>query len=126
MKKKAAASGRRQKNARAAANALRHARQEAIGVFPDLIWKNLETAIQSGIELCVRIPVIPSINDGKEDALMFAQKLKSMGIQRVQLLPFHSLGQKKYDTLERKYAIDEQKLHRPEFPANGGVILCTL
>ena len=38
------------------------------------------------------------------DAEMFTQEFKELGIQRVQLLPFHQFGENKYSLLNKEYA----------------------
>lgn len=55
-------------------------------------------------ELSIRIPVIPTFNDTKEEIIeiaRFASSLKT--VKRVHLLPYHRLGQDKYEGLNRTY-----------------------
>ena len=73
------------------------------GVYPDVIRENLKIAINSGLETVVRIPVIPKINDSLDDAKNFVELFQKLGVKKIQLLPFHNFGQKKYDTLGREY-----------------------
>ena len=47
----------------------------------------------------VRIPVIPGFNDSLKDGAAFARLFKKMEIKKVQLLPFHRLGSRKYALL---------------------------
>ncbi len=77
--------------------------RKTVGADPALIWQNLKLVLNSKKELMVRIPVIPGINDSLADAAGFAEKLKEFKQRRVQLLPFHQLGQKKYDLLGKEY-----------------------
>ena len=79
------------------------------GVYPDLIWQNLTMALAANKKVFVRIPVVPDINNSLGDALGFAAKLKELGIQRVQLLPFHQFGQKKYAMLNKAYEFTHTK-----------------
>ena len=81
----------------------RHA--EATGVNNDLILKNLKTALDRKIPVLPRLPLVPGYNDSGEDAQGFISLLKSMSLDRVQLLPFHQLGERKYETLNRAYAM---------------------
>lgn len=91
-----------------------------------LIKKNLIQALQSEVPLCVRIPVIPGFNDREAlDAkkpnliaagqafahtlLVLAQKAERKPDFNVQLLPFHQLGEKKYEKLGRAYALQRVK-----------------
>lgn len=70
----------------------------------ELPLRNLDAAVASGIPMIVRIPVIPGVNDGLRDAQAFASLLTEHGVGRVQLLPFHQFGERKYDLLGWDYA----------------------
>lgn len=83
-----------------------HDRQEHkrwTGGYNDLPLRNLSCAISRGIDICVRIPVIPGVNDALRDARAFAALLRSLRVERVQLLPFHQFGERKYALLDRPY-----------------------
>lgn len=85
------------------------------GVDNDLIKRNLKWAITNNIEVLPRIPVIPSFNDSLDDARGIAQLLNDVGAKKVQLLPFHQLGEKKYDLLNKEYAYHGvQPLHHED------------
>ena len=81
----------------------RHA--EGTGVKNNLILENLKSALDRKIPVLPRLPVIPGYNDSKEDARGFVSLLRSMSLDRVQLLPFHQLGEGKYETLNMPYAM---------------------
>lgn len=82
------------------------------GVSQKPILTNLDSAISKGIPVIIRIPVIPGVNDSPADAQSFAKLLKEHHAERVNLLPFHQFGQKKYEELHRKYRFqDVQALH---------------
>ena len=68
-----------------------------------LILKNLRWALQHHIDILCRIPVIPHFNNSLEDALGFVTLLQSLNINKVQLLPFHQFGERKYELLNRQY-----------------------
>ena len=78
--------------------------KEYTGVENTLIKENIKQAIASGKTVLPRIPVIPGFNDSLHDAEMFSQQFKELGIQRVQLLPFHQFGENKYSLLNKEYA----------------------
>ena len=83
-----------------------HDRQEHkrwTGGYNDLPLHNLSRAISRGIDICVRIPVIPGVNDTLQDARAFAALLRRLRVERVQLLPFHQFGERKYTLLGRPY-----------------------
>ncbi len=70
------------------------------------ILANLGWALASGKNVLVRIPVIRGYNDSLEDARAFTRLLLGMGgmgAGRVQLLPFHQMGESKYASLGISY-----------------------
>lgn len=75
-----------------------------VGVGNDLPLANLGAALESGTPTWVRIPVIPGVNDSLSDAAAFAALLRPRGVERVQLLPFHQYGERKYDLLDWPYS----------------------
>ncbi len=87
---------------------------EGTGVYNDLIVSNLKWAIEQGIEILPRIPVIPDFNDSLDDAKGIASLLKEVGATRVQLLPFHQFGEKKYELLNRNYTYKNKKAFHNE------------
>lgn len=87
---------------------------EETGVYNERIIENLTWAINHQIEVLVRIPVIPHFNDSLEDALGLSTLLKQIGIKRVQLLPFHQFGEKKYELLNKEYQYKNVKALYPE------------
>ncbi len=81
-------------------------------VSNELILKNLTWAIKEGIDVVVRIPVIPKVNNSIEDAEQFVSVLKEIGVKEVNLLPFHQFGENKYDLLDMNYELNElEALH---------------
>ena len=83
-------------------------------VYNDLIVENLKWAIDNGIEVLPRIPVIPDFNDSLDDAEGLAELLVEVGAKKVQLLPFHQFGEKKYELLNRNYKYKNKKALYPE------------
>lgn len=77
--------------------------RQGIGVSNKLILKNLALALQQQMDLTIRIPVIPHFNDSSTDARHFAHLFNQMGVEKMELLPFHQFGQKKYENLNREY-----------------------
>lgn len=64
-----------------------------------------------GVELSIRVPVIPSFNASPEEIrsiAAFAGKLKR--VKRIHLLPYHRLGSDKYAWLGRKYLMEQTPL----------------
>ena len=96
-------------------------------VTNDLPLRNLAAAIDAGRDVLVRIPVIPGVNDGLDDAAAFCRLLTPIGVAEVQLLPFHQFGERKYELLDWEYtfagvpALHEAELsdYRDTFVENG-------
>ena len=87
---------------------------EGTGVYNDLIVENLQWAIQHQLNVLPRIPVIPDFNDSLEDAQGISDLLKALNIQKVQLLPFHQFGEKKYDLLNKEYSLKTYQAYHEE------------
>ena len=78
---------------------------EGTGEGNEAVIENIRSLVGSGMEYTVRIPVIPAYNDALDDACGFAELLRQIGVPRVQLLPFHQLGERKYALLGMDYAL---------------------
>lgn len=88
---------------------------QATNVYNDIIIENLRTAVNHGKNVIIRIPVIPTINSSLDDARGFCKLLKSVGITKVNLLPFHQFGEKKYEHLDKGYKFKHVKqLHEED------------
>lgn len=87
---------------------------EGTGVYNDIILHNLRTAVGEGKEVIARIPVIPRFNSSLSNAAAMADLLAEIGIREVHLLPFHQLGEKKYQQLGVEYTMIGVKQLHPE------------
>lgn len=67
------------------------------------ISNNIRTAVERGKPVAGRIPVIPGFNNSAQDIKRYAEYADSLGIKEIHLLPFHQLGEMKYDQLRRAY-----------------------
>ena len=67
--------------------------------------ENARKVAASGMtELSIRIPVIPTFNDSRKEIQDIARFAGSLhGVARIHLLPYHRLGQDKYEGLGRSY-----------------------
>ncbi|MFA5562275.1 MAG: glycyl-radical enzyme activating protein [Eubacteriales bacterium] len=58
-------------------------------------------------ELIIRVPVVPGFNDTEREIADIAAFARSLpGVRRLHLLPYHRLGQDKYEGLGRPYPLD--------------------
>ena len=78
----------------------------------ELIRENARKIAESGmVNLTIRVPVIPTFNDTPSeiyDIAMFAASLP--GVEHLHLLPYHRLGQGKYEGLGREYLMGDLPL----------------
>ena len=88
--------------------------EKGTGVRNEQITANLTWAHEQRLSILPRIPVIPGFNDRLEDARGIAALLKRIGLARVQLLPFHQMGERKYEFLNRDYSLAGVKALHPE------------
>lgn len=83
--------------------------KELTGVPNDLILENICKLREDGKHVIMRIPFVPGINiaeDELEKMLAFAENL---GIREVNIMPYHNLGQIKYDRLCKPYMLSDLK-----------------
>lgn len=77
--------------------------REGTGAGNELIISNLREALSTPLPVFVRIPVIPGYNDSLADAQAFGSLLMGLGAKEIHLLPFHQMGEEKYNRLDRSY-----------------------
>lgn len=82
--------------------------KEYTGAGNELILENAQKLAQSGVELIIRTPVVPTFNDTAEEIRAISKYAASLrGVKEHHLLPYHRLGQDKYAGLGRKYSLKE-------------------
>lgn len=88
-------------------NSAKH--KEYCGLPNELILANARRVADSGAtNLIIRVPVIPTFNDTKEEIAEIARFAKTLnGVKQIHLLPYHRLGQDKYTGLNRDYSLKE-------------------
>lgn len=77
------------------------------GVDNKIILENAQKIASEKIPMIIRMPVIPGYNDSKANiktTAEFVTKLK--GVSKIDLLPYHRLGEPKYEKLGRKYKLE--------------------
>ena len=63
----------------------------------------------------LRYVLVPGISDFEEDIRALGEHFKGYKmIQRVEILPYHTLGAHKYETLGQEYALKDVKTNTPE------------
>jgi pyruvate formate lyase activating enzyme len=77
------------------------------GVDNSLIIENLKKLSETGKEIWIRTPVIPGFNDTESEMTQIADLLSPLsGIRQITLMPYHTLGASKYETLGLTYPYD--------------------
>jgi pyruvate formate lyase activating enzyme len=83
--------------------------REFTGKSNELMLANAKRVAESGkTQLVIRVPVVPTFNATEEEIGAIAAFADSLpGVKKMHLLPYHRLGQDKYDGLGRKYTLSE-------------------
>ncbi len=78
--------------------------EEFTGLSNETILSNLKKLDELGIPIEIRMPMIPGVNDTEDNLYAVAQFVNDMkNVQRVKLLPYHRLGEGKYERLDMEY-----------------------
>lgn len=86
--------------------------KKGTGAENKMILENIRYALSQQTPVTIRIPIIPGYNNSFEDAKAFAGLLNELGAKDVHILPFHQLGENKYNKLGLLYAYkDIPQLH---------------
>jgi len=91
------------------------------GVGNELIHENLKRLAKSDLDcfVVVRIPVIPGFNDSEENLRATARFVREIGLEVINILPFHRLGESKWRQVGRTYSFAETKsIERDELAAH--------
>ena len=80
------------------------------GVNNRLILENLRRLSSTGKDIWIRVPLIPDFNDSEKEMMAISELVSSLdSIKSLTLMPYHSLGASKYDTLGLSYSYDTNK-----------------
>ncbi len=84
------------------------------GIQNSVILENLRTlAAKAPVKLVVRVPVVPGCTNDAANLEAMAFFLGSIGIAKIELMPYHTLGADKYASFGRKYRVDEDQSLSP-------------
>ena len=82
--------------------------KDLTGQAIDKYNKFLETCQEKDKKLWLRQVIVPSYNDTKEDVLKLKAYIKNIkNVEKVELLPYHSMAKEKYKNLGIKYRLDD-------------------
>jgi pyruvate formate lyase activating enzyme len=81
------------------------------GVSNKPILENFKRLAESRSNILVRVPVIPDINDDKDNVTQTGKFAVSCGTENISLLPYHRAGIEKYTGLGKTYKL--RKIQSP-------------
>lgn len=78
------------------------------GMKNDLAISNLVKLVDHPVQIILRVPIIPTINDDPENLSQIASFAERIGIREVHIMPFHQYGKDKYYRLGMDYSLHNQ------------------
>ena len=82
--------------------------KEYTGLSNRLILSNLRRLDKLGIPIEIRMPMIPGLNDSEGNLSATCEFLSGMeNVERIKLLPYHRLGEGKYERLDMEYKLKD-------------------
>ena len=79
-----------------------------------LILENAKKIVGRGKPIRIRSPLIPGFNDSEEDIGLTATFLTTLGINEIDLLPYHQFGRNKYIRLGKIYKLNNLESYQQE------------
>ena len=80
---------------------------EATSVGNETILANLAALAEVHAHVIIRFPVIPGVNDDKDNVDLMVAMMRQLGLCEIDLLPYHRIGTDKYKRLGRSYELAE-------------------
>jgi pyruvate formate lyase activating enzyme len=78
------------------------------GVDNQLILENAAKVVKKVKEMIIRVPLIPSLNDSKDNIMMLVDFVSTLEkVKEIDLLPYHQLGVSKYNQIGQTYKLNE-------------------
>ena len=90
------------------------AHRRLTGVGNEVIMANLRRAAATHARIILRMPLIPEYNADADTVRAVARLARTLGISELHLIPYHGLGEAKYRSLGREYALADLQLMAPE------------
>ena len=84
------------------------------GVDNKLILENAKKIVEKGKPVILRLPLIPGCNDSEENIKAVAEFAVQIGARRLDVVPYHELGTKKYERLGLEYKLSGVKPYKEE------------
>lgn len=86
------------------------------GKSNELMLENaIKIARSHQTDLIIRVPVVPTFNDTVDEIEAIARYAATLpGVEQLHLLPYHRLGQDKYEQIGRSYTLPDLRPPEPE------------
>lgn len=75
----------------------------------ETVRENLRRLCRAGKKVVLRCPIIPGINDHEAHFENIARTAEEMGIENVELMPYHEYGKEKWEQTGKHYDLPEAK-----------------
>lgn len=76
------------------------------GASNEPVLRNARRIAKYATPLIIRVPIIPGYTDSQRNIESIAKFAKELGtVAQIELLPYHQLGERKYEWLEREYPL---------------------
>lgn len=108
------------------------AHRKFTGVPNELILENARLVVSRAVPIIFRIPLIPGYNDSDENIRACAEFASELGVNEIDLLPYHRFGANKYRMLGLRYKLGKlpsavrEQLERPKQIIEGTGLACTI
>lgn len=79
-----------------------------------VILENARYMANMGQNLIIRMPIVPGVNDTKENIHKTILFMQEIGVHEIHLLPYHRLGVNKYEYLGYQYTLNNQAVPNKE------------
>ncbi len=77
--------------------------KQYVGAGNELILENLKKLLERKAKVWIRIPIVPDVNDSIDEMQKIKNFLKTIGTpEKVELLPYHAMGENKYCAIGKK------------------------
>ncbi|MGL4412449.1 MAG: pyruvate formate-lyase-activating protein [Bacteroidales bacterium] len=81
----------------------------------DTVLKFADYLTEQGIRVWLRYVLVPGLSDQEQSLIALGERFKnSNNIERIDILPYHTLGKHKYEHLGRTYQLKDTPTNTPE------------
>jgi len=84
-----------------------NAHRSLTGLGNEDVLQNLQRLSDCGAQIEIRMPIVPGCNDDAGEIEKAGAFLRTLHVQRVVLLPYHSLAGSKYEAIGMQYRMDD-------------------